>query len=263
MSLFNRTLTLIFPLLFLAAQAGESSSQQRGLEIATKMRTANEGFVGERSEMEMILVDAHGTETVRQMQGMTQEVEGDGDRSLMIFLTPRDVRGTKMLTWSSREGSDDQWLYLPALRRVRRISANNRTSSFMGSEFSFEDLGSQELERYSFNYLRDDVLDEQDVYVIERFPKERSGYSRMVLFIAKEKMNPLKIEYYDRRNELLKVGRFSYYTQHQVGEKNFWRAHLIEMKNVQTARSSRFRWKGRELGVQHDDRTFSQAALSD
>ena len=240
-----------------------SDSESRGLEIALKMRKASEGFIGESSQMEMVLIDAYGSETKREMQGHILEVKGDGDRSLMIFMSPSDVRGTRMLTWSKREGNDDQWLYLPSLRRVRRISSNNRMSSFMGSEFSFEDLGSQEVERYNFKFLKDDKYNDEEVHVLQRVPKDRSGYSKMVMYVSKSKLLPLKIEYFDRREELLKTGEFKNHTEYKVGNKKVWRSNEIHMNNVQTQKKSIFRWSNRSVGVEHQERMFTQGALSE
>lgn len=258
-------LSSLFLSSFSVFSSDESDAKARGLEIALKLRDANEGFVGETSKMKMILIDAYETETVREMRGKTFEVEDDGDKSLMIFESPRDVSGTRMLTWSKREGSDDQWLYLPSLRRVRRISSNNRMASFMGSEFSFEDLGSQEVERYDFKFLRDDKHNGEDIYVLQRVPKDRSGYSKMVMYISKEKMSPLKIEYFDRREELLKIAEFSNFKKYTIKDKSreMWRSNKIHMKNVQTQKESIFEWENRELGVSLLERDFSQSALTD
>ena len=262
--LFSLCFYLFFS--FYTVKGAESKdSKARGLEIAIQMREANEGFVGETAQMKMILIDAYENETTREMVGQTLEVPGDGDKSLMIFNSPRDVAGTKMLTWSKREGDDDQWLYLPSLRRTRRISSNNRMSSFMGSEFSFEDLGSQEVERYEFDYIESKVYNDEPVYVLERVPKDRSGYSKMLTYVSKEKLSPLRIDYFDRREELLKTATFSNFRQYTVGDdgKKMWRSNRIHMKNVQTQKESIFEWEQRELGVSHPERAFTQAALSD
>ncbi len=238
--------------------------EERGLEIALKVREANDGFIGETSDMQMVLIDAYGVETVREMSGMTLEVTGDGDRSLMTFQSPADVQGTKMLTWSRREGSDDQWLYLPALRRVRRISSSNRMSSFMGSEFSFEDLGSQEVERYDFKYLKDAEIEDEAVYVVERRPKDRSGYSKMIMYISKEKLSPLRVEYFDRREEMLKIATFRNFKQYQIEKtgKSTWRSNEIHMLNIQNEKQSLFRWNDRKLGQELRERDFTQQALN-
>lgn len=231
--------------------------EQAGLAIAKKMEKTNEGFVGEESEMELILIDAKGTRVTRVLKGMTKEVSGDGDKSISIFLNPRDVKGTKMLTHSHKVGDDDQWLFLPSLRKVKRISSRSKSSSFMASEFSYEDLGSQEIDKYNFKLLKKI----KGGWILERIPKEKSGYSKMKTYISKKYMSAVKVEYYDRKNELLKVAKFSDWKKYKVGKKTLWRASKIHMKNVQTKKESIFTWKKRKIGVNHANRLFRKSAL--
>ena len=101
--------------------------ETKGLRIATKADAVNAGFKGEASEMVMILTNAHGDKTTRKMSSKTLEGTDDGDRSIITFIWPADVKGTKMLTWTHKVGNDDQWLYLPSLKRVKRISSRNKS----------------------------------------------------------------------------------------------------------------------------------------
>lgn len=235
--------------------------EEKGLEIAKKMQEANNGFVGEESTMEMVLIDAYGAKTTRLMKGLVMEVDGDGDKSISIFLNPKDVKGTKMLTHTHKEGDDDQWLYLPTVRRVKRISSSNKSSSFMGSEFSYEDLGSQEIEKYNYKWLRDIKVDGMEGWLLERIPKTKSGYSKMVMKVAKKYMNPVNVEYYDRKAELLKTADFTNFTAFKAGGKTMYRSNKIHMKNVQTKKESIFEWKDRKLGVKHKKRDFNKTSL--
>jgi outer membrane lipoprotein-sorting protein len=233
----------------------------KGLSLSKQVEEANQNFVGESSTMEMILVDAHGTRSEREMVGKTKEIISDGDKGIMEFLNPKDVKGTKLLTWAHKLEDDQQWLYLPSLRRVKRISGSNKSSSFMGSEFSFEDLGGQQLEKYEHKWLRDETLDGEKVWVLERTPKTESGYSKMVLWIAQKYMGPLKIQYFDRKGELLKEALFSGYKSYTVGKKTLFRSSTIDMSNVQTLKKSSITWKNRELGKTFADRDFDQSTL--
>lgn len=241
--------------------ANVPASNERGMTIANKMKSLNEGFVGEESEMKMTLIDAYGAKAIREMQGKVMEVDDDGDKSLSIFLNPKDVKGTKMLTWSHKEDDDDQWLYLPVSKRLRRISSRSKSSSFMGSEFSYEDLGSQEIEKYNFVFEKEGSLEGKKVFIVARYPKSKSGYSKQVMFIDQTLYHPHKIEYYDRKGELLKVAVFKNYQEHTVNDKKMYRVSEIEMSNVQTKKKSLFTWSKRKLGVKHSDRTFDKKAL--
>lgn len=252
-----RSLLLTFCILFAFASFA-ATPEEKGLEIAKKMQASNDGFVGEDSEMEMVLIDAYGAKTTRIMEGKVMEVDGDGDKSISIFLNPKDVKGTKMLTHTHKDDDDDQWLYLPTVRRVKRISSSNKSSAFMGSEFSYEDLGSQELEKYNFKLIKET----KDGWLLERTPKTKSGYSKMIMTVSKKYMNPVKIQYFDRKSELLKVGEFSNWKQFKLGKKALWRANKIHMKNLQTKKESIFEWKKRKLGVKHKSLDFNKTALS-
>ncbi len=253
---------LIVATTFTPSATFAASPEEKGLDIAKKMEASNNGFVGEESQMKMILIDAYGAKTTRLMKGLVKEVQGDGDKSISIFENPQDVKGTKMLTHSHKNDDDDQWLYLPTFRRVKRISSSNKSSSFMGSEFSYEDLGSQEVDKYKFKWMKDITLEGgQKGWLLERVPKTKSGYSKMLMKISSQYMNPVEVEYYDRKNELLKVAKFTDFKNFKVAGKSMWRANKIHMKNVQTKKESIFEWSGRKLGVKHKDRDFNKNAL--
>ncbi len=235
--------------------------EQKGKRLAQKYEQANDGFVGEQSDMELVLIDAYGQKVTRELEGKVLEVKGDGDRSLSIFKSPLDVKGTKMLTHSHKKDDDDQWLYLPAAKRVKRISSANKSGSFMGSEFSYEDLGSQEPEKFTYKWLRTEKMGGREVDVIERVPKDKSGYSKQIMWMVDSINNPAKVEYYDRRGELLKTATFSGYKKYEVGGKTLYRASTISMDNVQTKKKSIFTWNNRKLGVNISESEFEQRSL--
>lgn len=233
-----------------------------GLDLAKKIDQANNGYIGELAQMEMTLEDAHGTKIIRELTGQFMEVTGDGDRSLMSFITPKDVRGTKMLTWTHKDRDDDQWLYLPAVKRVKRISSKNKTSSFMGAEFSYEDLSSQEVEKYSYKLLPEVKSKELgDVWGLEKTPLKESGYSKQVHYISKKYLQAVKVEYFDKKNSLLKIATSNDFKSYKVGAKSFYKASVIRMENVQTRKASSMIWKTRSLGKKFNDRDFQERNL--
>lgn len=235
-----------------------ATPEEKGLEIAKKIDAFNDGFKGEESEMEMILINAHGDKIIRKMESKVLEKQDDGNRSLIIFKWPADVKGTKMLTWTHKSDNDDQWLYLPAFRRVKRISSRNKSGSFMGSEFSYEDLGSQEVEKYTYKYLKDVKVNGNDHWLMERFPKDKkSGYSKQKSWIDKKYMASTKVEYYDRKGELLKTATFSDFKKF----KKFYRSDKIEMVNHQTKKSSILNFKNRELFKNFSSSIFNKNRL--
>jgi hypothetical protein len=256
-----QNLLLITLLVFNFSLSANVSPEEKGLDIALQMEKANSGFVGESSQMKMELIDAYGARVTRLMEGKVREVSEDGDQSLSIFLNPKDVKGTKMLTWSHKDKDDDQWLFLPSSKRVKRISSRGKSASFMGSEFSYEDLGSQEVEKYNFKWLKDQKLDGSDVWVLERKSKKKSGYSKMILFVSKKYLNSLKTEYYDRKGELLKVAAVTDFQNYKVPGKSVWRSSKIHMKNIQTKKESIISWDQRKLGVKFKAKDFKKRSL--
>ncbi len=240
--------------------AVKGDAEARGLAVAEQMREMRRGFGGESSAMELVLINAAGDEVTRRMASRTLEMEDDGDRSRITFKWPADVEGTELLTWSHRQGADDQWLYLPAIQRVKRISSRNKSGSFMGSEFSYEDLGSQEVEQFTYRYLREEKLGGRDTVVIERYPEDKlSGYAKQVVWYDMEYGRPVQIHYFDRKEELLKISTFGDFRK--LGQ--WWREHRIEMSNVQTHKRSVITWQSRTLEEEHTILDFERTALGD
>ena len=164
-----------------------SADAQRGMEISQARKAADTGWGDTEAEMRMILRNAQGQESVRELRVKSLEVENDGDKALTIFDRPRDVSGTAFLSFSKALEPDLQWIYLPALKRVKRINSKNKSGPFMGSEFAFEDMTSFELEKYEFSYLNDDTIGGRDAHVVEQKPLDRnSGYTRQQVWIDKE-----------------------------------------------------------------------------
>jgi hypothetical protein len=255
----NIVLVLLLTILLPLATAAETP-EEKGLVLAREADRRESGFGDYTADMRMVLMNRQGQESIRQIRIRVLEVEDDGDKSLSIFDTPRDVNGTAFLTYSHKTGDDDQWLYLPALKRVKRISSRNKSGSFMGSEFSYEDIASQEVEKYTYRWLRDEIYDGRECFVSERFPvdKKNSGYSRMVSWMDKEEYRPHKVEYYDRKNDLLKTLTITGYNQY-LGQ--FWRAGEMFMVNHQSGKSTKLYWSDYHfrVGLTADD--FNQNSL--
>jgi hypothetical protein len=238
---------------------GPVDPEARGLEIAREADRRDTGFGAQTAVLEMILRNRHGEESTREMRVNTLEVDDDGDKSLVVFDHPGDVAGTALLSFTHRMGPDDQWLYLPALRRVKRIASNNKAGPFMGSEFAYEDVVSQEVDKYTYRFLGDEMLDGEAAYVVERVPVDRnSGYSRQVVWWDAAEYRVRKVDYYDRKGALLKTLTMSEYERHL---SSFWRAGRMDMVNHQTGKSTVLLWTDYALGVRLSERDFDQASL--
>ena len=233
--------------------------QAKGLEIAKAAKAYDKGFTDFTADMTMTLKNKSGDTSTRIIRIRTLEVEGDGDKSLSIFDEPADVKGTAMLTYSHGLEPDDQWLYLPALKRVKRINAKTRSGPFMGSEFAYEDLSSFEVEKYRYRHLGDELIDGVDCYVLESVPVDQySGYSRRVSWIDKQDYKVLKVDFYDRREGLRKTLRVSGY---QLYLDRYWRAEHFAMINHETGKSTDMFWSDYRFGTGLGDPDFDKSAL--
>ncbi|RUM94251.1 MAG: outer membrane lipoprotein-sorting protein [Thiothrix sp.] len=235
------------------------TAEEQGLRIAQEADAYDSGFSDFTADMVMTLRNRKGQESVRRIRSRNLEVSGDGDKTMSIFDQPADVKGTAMLTFSHGLKPDDQWLYLPALKRVKRISSRNKSGPFMGSEFAFEDLGSQEIEKYNYKYLRDEPCGEWQCYVIERTPQyKHSGYTRQIVWGDKEKYRLVKSEFYDRKNSLLKTLTFSGYQEYL---DHYWRPDEMFMENHQNGKSTLLKWSNYKFKTGLSSRDFNKNKL--
>ena len=227
---------LLFLLLILFYQTGGFG--QSALEINVKALN-----IIEKNSMEMIstlkIMDDKGRERIRKMEITTREFSGV-IKTLVRFQEPADIRGTSMLVYNYRDKPDDMWIFMPALRKVRRIVTNEKGNSFMGSEFSNADLSIPEIQNFEYIFLSDEMLDGSDCWKIEAACKnedvsQENGYSKRMMWIDKANFLTRKIEFYDLKGELHKVQRFSNYRKLPNGKYFAW---SMEKENIQNKRKS-------------------------
>ena len=239
--------------------AENATPEEIGLNIARATDERAQGYGNFTARQTMVLRNKQGQESTRSLRVKVLEVEGDGDKSLFVFDEPRDVEGTAFLIHAHKVEADDQWLYLPALKRVKRISSANRSGSFMGSEFSYEDMGAQELEKYTYRYLRDEACGELTCTVIERVPTDRkSGYSRQVVWQDRDELRTWKVEYYDRKDAHLKTLTMDGYAQYL---DSYWYAGEMTMINHLTGKSTDLNWSDYQFRTDLNARDFTQTGL--
>jgi len=245
MSTFNprRLTTAASVALFaLVAHAAPAAAQMdpvvRGRAIAEEADRRDLGWGDNASVMRMVLRNRAGDESVRELrrEAFENNAEGAGDKSLIVFDAPRDVAGTALLSHTKILDPDEQWLFLPALERVKRISSANKSGPFVGSEFAYEDLVSQEVEKYDYRYLRDEPCGPLTCHVVERYPRyESSGYTKQIVWWDTAEYRVQSIEFYDRKDVLLKVLRYHGYRQYLDA---YWRPDRMSMENVQNGKST-------------------------
>jgi len=234
--------------------------EQKGLEIVQESDRRDNGFIDFTADMLMVLKNKNGDESIRNIRLKVLEVDEGGDKTLTIFDNPKDVKGTAFLTFSHKTEDDDQWLYLPALKRVKRISSSNKSGSFMGSEFSYEDVTSKEVEKYTYKWIRDEVSAGQDYFVVEYYPVDQrnSGYTRQITWIDKTEYRVWKIEYYDKKNSHLKTLTVSGYNQYL---DKYWKATQYNMVNHQNRKSTSLTFSDYIFKVGLKESDFTKNAL--
>ena len=256
------TLLAMFVLPGMPLQKASAADQEeeKGLQIARDARKQDEGFGNFAAGMSMVLRNKKGQESLREVRVKVLEAENDGNMSLFVFDQPRDARGTALLIHGHKDRPDDQWLYLPALKRVKRISSSNRSGSFMGSEFTYEDMTVQEVEKFTYRYLRDEPCgDGLDCVVTERAPVEKgSVYRRQVVWRDKVELRVWKVEYYDRKDAHLKTLTLSEYQQYL---ESYWRAGKMVMVNHLTGKSTDLVWTDYQFRADIDKRDFTRTGL--
>jgi outer membrane lipoprotein-sorting protein len=236
------------------------TDEDKGLAVVQKADKRDTGFKDMTASMLMVLKNKHGQKSERNIRLKVLEVIEDGDKSLMIFDNPKDVKGTASLNFTHKVGDDDQWLYLPALKRVKRISSKNKSGSFMGSEFAYEDMSSPEVEKYTYKWIKDEEHEGQDCFVVEFYPidKKNSGYTKQVKWIDKSEYRTLKVEFYDRKNTHLKTLTISGYKQYL---DKHWRPDEYKIVNHQNGKSTSLIFTDYKFKVGLNYSDFSKNAL--
>ena len=251
-----KNIVLTFIAFSILAAVNAQSPEERGLEIAKAAEQADIGFLSSVVNLKMTLKNKNGQTSERNMTTKTLELIEDGDKSLIVFDSPKDVKGTATMTFTHKIGADDQWLFLPSIQRVKRISSSNKSGPFVGSEFAYEDLSSQEVEKYSYKFLEESG----SLVIVEQDPVDpKSGYTRRIVTYNKDKGYRMeKVEFYDRKNSLLKT---LIYSDYEVYKNKFWRASTFVMTNSQSNKETRLEFSNYNFDANLTDEDFTQVAL--
>ncbi len=261
----GNVISLVMVFALAAAFAGNvnaNSAEDQGFEIAARSDRSDLGFADSEVALRMILRNAAGQESSRSLRIVTLEKpdESVGDKSLVVFNTPRDIQGTALLSHAKILDPDDQWLYLPALKRVKRISSSNKSGPFVGSEFAFEDFTAIELNKFDYRFIHSEQCGEMRCDVLERLPLyENSGYTKQIAWVDQTDYQIRRVEFYDRRGDLLKILELNEYRQYDNGA---WRAHALVMTNVQTNKQTDLLYSDYTFGAGLSDKEFIKGRLS-
>lgn len=211
-----------------------SAADMTAYQIVKKSEDLLDQAKDSKAEMLMVLVNNKGEKRERNLSAFVKRYGNNKSKSIVFFNTPADVKGTSFLVWTDENKEDKQWLYLPALQRVRQISSSGKGESFMGTELTFFDMGSQDIEEYTYNLLKEENQKGEMCYVIEATPKKVEFYSKINIWIRKGNFIPARADFYDTKGQYQKQGLF----ENVKNIKNINTPTHIEMHNVQNGRTT-------------------------
>ena len=232
-----RYLGLVFFVMFISVFVIRSSCHCADLtayQIVKKSEDLLDQAKDSKADMLMILVNNKGQKRERTLNAFVKRYGNNKSKSIVFFSSPADVKGTSFLVWTNEKKEDKQWLYLPALQRVRQISPSGKGESFMGTELTFFDMGSQDVDDYTYNLIKDETVKGELCYVIEATPKKVEFYSKVIVWIRKGNFIPSKADFYDTKGQYQKQGIF----ENVKNIKGINTPTHIEMHNAQNGRAT-------------------------
>ena len=237
------------------ALSAMSMAQTNARDIMVKVKNRPDGDT-RSSSMEMKLVNKSGNTRVRKITSYAMDV-GEDTKTIMFFLYPNDVKGTGFLTvnYDDVNKEDDKWLYLPALKKTRRISGkSSKTDYFMGSDFTYDDVGQRNIDEDTHKLLREEKIDGVDCWVVESVPKKSDEiFSKKIMWIRKDCLIAAKVEYYDKLGKLHR----SLKVENVVQVDGFWSIAKMSMENVQTNHKTLLEFGDIKFNIPLDAKTFT------
>ena len=224
--------------------AGDANAAENARELMNKVSTTRK-LAGSEAVVKMSIINAAGQKRERELSMATKLYDnGNTEKRIYRFLAPADVKGTGVLVFDHQTEGDDVWIFLPALRKTRRIVSSERSKSFMGSEFSYGDLNIPALDDYTYEILKEESAGGENCWVIEVKPKtpaiaSSEGYSKKSYWVSKANYTVRKGLYYDLDGKKLKELKTSDVKLLDAKNKRY-RAMHMEMVNLQNNRRSVF-----------------------
>jgi len=261
-NLVTSVITALFAFAVLAQNALAGPSAE---EIMTKNLLATK-VADSRTGSTFRLINASGQERVRETDGESKLIAGTTDnRRLVNFLSPSDIRGTKTLLIEHSAAEDDMWIYLPAMKKVRRLVASNKKDSFVGTDFSYGDVIGYKVEEWNHRLVREEGVAGRDCYVVESTPKAakiaaNTGYSKRIGWIDKESFVALFTEIYDQNGQLLKKLTDEDVQKVDANNNRYQPMKLIA-ENVQTGHKTIIEFKNFKANVGIGDDVFAPSSL--
>jgi len=253
-------LVAMLPLAFTGAAAplpGTDQEQMTARHVMEERRRRHD-VSAEYTELVMILEERNGSKQKRLLRKYDKDVGDDRHRMLSVFMEPADIRGTALLTWD-REQSDDHWLYLPSRKKLQRIAPGSRTGYFMGTDFTYEDMEREDIDRYTYSLLAPARFEGHDCFLVEATAKQgaekTSAYGKRRLWLRKDIFFAVKIEFFDRRGRHIKT-----LTCHELynPKGDVWRPRKTLMDNHSEKHKTATGLRAGEIDPVLDDMVFTQ-----
>jgi len=249
----------ILALIAIFSGFGARASELSGREIMQRVKDRPDGET-RYATIEMTLVQKSGHQRVRKLESWSMDIGKDSKR-IMFFTYPGDVKGTGFLTWDYDDVSkaDDKWLYLPAMKKTRRISGkSSKTDYFMGSDFTYDDMSTRSVDEEKHELLREEMLGEYKCWVVNSVPSNKDEiYSRRVTWIRQDCFMVVRAEYYDKLDKLHRLLTVSQIEKIQ----GFWTMHLMQMENVQTGHKTIIRMDDQKYDLNISQNLFTVSKL--
>jgi hypothetical protein len=254
--------TIKFNLLLAVFLLATNLQAQTGRDIIQEVKDRPDGDT-RSSEMSMKLISKKGK--VRERKIISYSIDLGKDKkdrkTLMFFQYPGDVKGTGFLTWDYDEigKDDDKWLYLPAMKKTRRISGSSaKKDYFMGTDFTYDDMGSRNVDEDDHKLLRKETVEGHKCWVVESISKDsRDIYSKKISWIRQDCLVSLRVEYYDKLGKLHRKLKLSDIEK----VDGFWMAKKMHMTNIQTDHQTIISIENPKYNIAIDENSFTVAKL--
>ena len=258
--MFKASLAIAISSLMLGQSSVEAIT---GLEVMQERERRHE-LPSEESWVKMDLIGKDGKKkTSREMATFSRRKSGM-DQRLIKFSAPADIRNVGLLTWEQPDNKeDDQWLFLPASKQIKRIAGSSKKNQFMGTDLAYEDLRPEKLSAFEYTIVKEVTIDKAKCWAITAVPRSRkekrdSGYSKRMIYVRQDIYFPIKTEYYDRRGKLSKVASCLKLTR---VKGNTWRSNLATVHRLKEGTKTILIHKKRELNKAFVDSLFTQGGL--
>ncbi len=257
------TILMVTAFLVMGASMDRLDAQElTGRQIMERVEVQNDSE-DETSTIMMTLINRRGKKRVREIRNWGKKIDERNDKRFSRFISPSDVKGTSVLTIEHTDADDDQWLYLPALRKVRRISSSDKTDHFMGSDFTFEDIQSEDLEHFEYRLLGTETVDGEDCYVVEAIPVtekklKETGYDKRQLWVRKDNFVTVQTKFWNRKGEYFKI--LKAYDLEQLAQ-GIWRPKRVEVEDFKAKHKTILEFSERVINAGLSDDVFTKRNL--